>query len=91
MCVFLFDDGDYFKISLPLPPNAPRPDDVPAGTAFLGRLGGMNDRGQFVGTYYRTSEWAIDIFGNLGPSRYEAGNFIATPEKPDKKNKHEVK
>jgi len=91
MCVFLFDDGDYFKISLPLPPNAPRPDDVPAGTAFLGRLGGMNDRGQFVGTYYRTSEWAIDIFGNLGPSRYEAGNLFATPEKPDKKNKHEVK
>jgi len=44
----------------------------------------MNDSGQFVGTYYRTSEWAVDMFGNLGPSRFEVGNFIATPQEEKK-------
>jgi hypothetical protein len=84
-CIFLFDSGEYFTISLPLPPNAPRPDGAPAGTASLSNIGGLNDKGQFVGAYVRISEWAIDMFGNLGPSRIEVGNFIATPQKPRKK------
>ena len=90
MCPFLFDDGKYFKVSLPFPANAPRPDGAPAGTAFPGRIGGLNDSGQFVGTYYRTAEWAVDFHGNLGPSKYDVGNFVATPQKPGKKNKGEL-
>jgi len=48
-------------------------------------LGGLNDKGQFAGTYYRISEWGLNNFGNLGPSDIEIGNFIATPQKPRKK------
>jgi hypothetical protein len=87
VCIFLFDSGEYFTINLPLPSNEPRPDGAPAGFASLSGslLGGLNDKGQFVGTYYRISEWGLDIFGNLGPSDIEIGNFIATPQKPRKK------
>jgi uncharacterized membrane protein len=84
-CLFLYDDGEYFKITLPLPPNAPRPDGVPAGNALLIDLGGMNDKGQFVGTYLRASEWFI-ASGHL-ESKSEIQNFIATPEKRSNKNK----
>jgi hypothetical protein len=81
VCVFLLDSGEYFNIELPLPPNEPRPDGVPAGIATLSgsSLGGLNDKGQFVGTYFRVAEWEIDMFGNLGPSRLDVRNFIATP------------
>jgi hypothetical protein len=80
-CLFLYDSGKYFDVNLPLPLNSPRPDGVPAGTAFPGFIGGMNDRGQFVGTYYKIAEWAINEFGDLAPSQVEVGNFIATPQK----------
>jgi hypothetical protein len=85
VCVFLLDSGEYFTINLPLPANEPRPDGAPAGIASLSGLGGLNDKGQFVGTYFRIAEWGIDIFGNLGPSRVELGHFVATPQKPRKK------
>ena len=79
-------DGKFFDIGLPLPANAPRPDGKPAGTASIINLRGLNDFGQFVGAYSRVVEWGIDIFGNFGPTKFEIGNFIATPQKPDKKN-----
>jgi hypothetical protein len=91
-CIFLFDSGEYFTINLPLPANEPRPDGAPAGIAFLSAsdLGGLNDKGQFVGTYFRILEWGRDIFGNLAPSKYEVGNFIATPHKGGTKEKGEL-
>ena len=80
MCLFLRDDGLYFAIDLPLPPNAPRPDAIPAGNARLIRLSGLNDKGQFVGSYVRILEWnARDHLGNIAPSKSEVINFIATP------------
>jgi hypothetical protein len=84
MCVFLFDDGHYFGVSLPLPANAPRPDGIPSGNASLGRVGGLNDNGQFVGTYYRIAEWGPDPFhpGEIAPTKLDIGNFVATPAEP---------
>jgi hypothetical protein len=83
--LFFYDDGKYFDISLPLPENAARPDGQPAGNAGIASLGGMNDLGQFVGSYVRITEWGLH-FGELEPTQYEFAHFIATPEKPDKKN-----
>jgi len=85
-CLFFYDDGKYFDISVPLPANAPRPDGVPAGNAFLTNLGGMNDSGGFVGAYFRITEWTVDMRGELDIAKFEVKNFIATPQKPDKKN-----
>ena len=86
LCLFLFDDGEYFTIKLPLPPNEPRPDGAPAGFASLSSgLGGLNDKGQFVGTYFRISAWGIDQFGFLSPFGLDVGHFIATPQKVRKK------
>jgi hypothetical protein len=85
-CLFLYDGSTYLDITLPLPANAPRPDGLPAGTASLGSIRGLNDNMQFVGTYFRVAAWAIDFEGNLAPSKYDVGNFIASPKKPSKVN-----
>jgi hypothetical protein len=85
-CVFVLHRGEYYTIDLPLPDNEPRPDGAPAGMASLISLGGLNDRGQFVGRYSRLAEWGIDRFGNVNAIRSEVGNFIATPPRARKKS-----
>jgi hypothetical protein len=78
-CLFLFDRGEYLTITLPLPANEPRPDGAPGGTAFLGSVGGLNDKGQFVGTYYRVAEWGPGLYpGDIVPKRYDVAHFVAT-------------
>ena len=80
-CLFLYDDNMYFAAPLPLPANEPRPDGMPAGTATLIGMSGLNDKAQFTGSYYRILEWnARDHLGNIAPSKIEVINFIATPK-----------
>jgi hypothetical protein len=89
MCLFLFDSGEYFKISVPLPDNAPYPNGMFVQPASLINVGGLNDNGQFVGTYHRILEWGPDPFypEEFAPTKTELVNFIATPAKPGKSPK----
>jgi len=85
LCPFLYEHGMYTAIVLPLPPNAPRPDHLPAGNARLSRIAGLNEAGEFVGTYIQTTAWGPDIFGNIGPSQQFVQHFIATPARHDRR------
>jgi hypothetical protein len=81
LCLFRFDRGEYFKITLPLPANEPRPDCAPASVPRVISVGGLNDKGQFVGEYGRITSWVTDEFGTVFPV-WEYYRFVATPQKP---------
>ncbi|MDP2606522.1 MAG: hypothetical protein Q8S00_28605 [Deltaproteobacteria bacterium] len=80
-CLFLYDSGEYFDVSLPLPDNAPYPNGMIIYPASAFNFAGLNDKGQFVGTYHRILEWGPDPFhpGEFEPTKTELVNFIATP------------
>ena len=90
-CLFLYDGIEYAEISLLLPDNAPYPNGMIISPASAFNFAGLNDRGQFVGTYQRVLEWGPDPFhpGEFAPTKTELVNFIATPTKPGK-NKREI-
>jgi len=82
-CLFFWDGVEYFDVKLPLPNNAPYPKDMSVWPASAFNFAGLNDSGQFVGSYFRILEWGPDPLhpGEFGPTKTEIGNFTATPQK----------
>jgi hypothetical protein len=82
-CLFFYDGIEYFDVSLPLPDNAPYPNGMIVFPASAFNFAGLNDNGQFVGTYQTILEWGPDPFhpGEFAPTKTELVNFIATPQK----------
>jgi len=82
-CLFLYDGAKYVDVILPIPDNAPYPKDMSVSPAATRNFAGLNDRGQFVGTYSRILEWKPDLVylpGEFVPAKVEVVNFIATPQ-----------
>jgi hypothetical protein len=92
-CLFFWDGVEYFDVKLPLPDNAPYPKDMSVWPASAFNFAGLNDSGQFVGTYFRILDWGPDPFhpGEFGPTETEIGNFVATPQKVKKPGKGKTK
>ena len=81
--LFLYDGAEYLDVILPIPASAPYPKTMIAYPAQVSHFGGLNDRGQFVGTYTRVLEWKPDLVylpGEFVPAKTEVVNFVATPQ-----------